>query len=186
MHVSGCPFQSPANPSNDQLLACRFPRSSMALLTGFPDCGGGGFVQSGRSLPANARSNSQTLIALERLVVLASSIRATRALRLIASSSAARFNAAQNTGSRLMLVAWPNRFTDRLISPLPATRRAQYICWPPLIDSVEPVMNPASSAQRKATPRAISSAWPSLPTGTRATILVSTSCGTAATISVSI
>src|SRR5437870_9545270 len=38
--------------------------------------------------------------------------------------------------------------------------RPQYMCWPPLIDSVEPVMKPASSPQRKTTPRAISSAWP--------------------------
>jgi len=29
------------------------------------------------------------------------------------------------------------------------------MCWPPLIDSVEPVMNPPSSSTRKATPRAI-------------------------------
>jgi len=47
-------------------------------------------------------------------------------------------------------------------------------------------MKPASSAQRKATPRAISDALPSRPTGILATILASTSSGTAATISVSI
>lgn len=34
----------------------------------------------------------------------------------------------------------------------------QYMCCPPLIDKVDPVMNPASSAVRNATPRAISSA----------------------------
>src|SRR5690606_13512510 len=32
--------------------------------------------------------------------------------------------------------------------------------WPPLIDSVEPVMKPASSAARNTTPRAISSMPP--------------------------
>ena len=62
----------------------------------------------------------------------------------------------------------------------------QYICWPPLIDSVEPVMKPAFSSTRNATPRAISSALPRRLTGIRATILPSTSSGTAATISVSI
>src|SRR6266702_6491221 len=58
----------------------------------------------------------------------------------------------------------------------------QYMCWPPLIDSVEPVMKPASSATRKSTPRAISSASPSRPTGMRATIFSSTFGGTARTI----
>src|SRR6185369_10292671 len=62
----------------------------------------------------------------------------------------------------------------------------QYMCWPPLIDSVEPVMNPASSPTRKPTPRAISLALPSRLTGIFATILASTSSGTAATMSVSI
>jgi hypothetical protein len=33
---------------------------------------------------------------------------------------------------------------------------SQYICWPPLIESVEPVMKSASSAVRNTTPRAIS------------------------------
>ncbi len=61
----------------------------------------------------------------------------------------------------------------------------QYICWPPLIDSVDPVMKSPSSAVRNATPRAMSLAWPSRPIGMRATILVSTSAGTARTISVS-
>src|ERR1700730_15399126 len=50
----------------------------------------------------------------------------------------------------------------------------QYICCPPLIESVEPVMNSASSAVRKATPRAMSTAWASRPTGIRATIFSST------------
>ncbi len=83
----------------------------------------------------------------------------------------------------------------RLRAPGPAPRRrresatapppAQYMCWPPLIDSVEPVTNSASSAVRKATPRAMSSALPSRPIGMRATIFSSTSAGTARTISVS-
>src|SRR6476661_10580607 len=64
-------------------------------------------------------------------------------------------------------------------------RRHQYMCWPPLIDSVEPVTNPPFSSTRKATPRAISSALPKRPTGIFATILPSTSSGTAATMSVS-
>ena len=34
--------------------------------------------------------------------------------------------------------------------------RHQYMCWPPLIDSVDPVTKPACSSTRKATPRAIS------------------------------
>jgi len=62
----------------------------------------------------------------------------------------------------------------------------QYICCPPLIDSVDPVTNPPSSEHRNATPRAISCAWPSRPTGIFATIFSSTSAGTAATMSVSI
>src|SRR3954470_13761481 len=61
----------------------------------------------------------------------------------------------------------------------------QYMCWPPLIDRVEPVTKPPFSSTRKATPRAISSALPSRPTGIFATILPSTSSGTAATMSVS-
>src|SRR4029079_5091826 len=65
-------------------------------------------------------------------------------------------------------------------------RRHQYMCWPPLIDSVDPVMNPAFSSTRTATPREISSALPRRLTGIRATILPSTSSGTAATMSVSI
>ncbi len=63
---------------------------------------------------------------------------------------------------------------------------SQYICCPPLMDSVLPVMKPPSSATRNSTARAISSARPSRPTGMRATILASTSVGTAATMSVSI
>lgn len=62
----------------------------------------------------------------------------------------------------------------------------QYMCCPPLMLMVEPVTKAASSAVRKATPRAISSAWPSRPTGTPATIFSSTFSGTAATMSVSI
>src|SRR5205814_2379276 len=67
-----------------------------------------------------------------------------------------------------------------------ATQHGQYICWPPLIDSVEPVMKPASSAIRNKTPRAISSALPSRPTGILATIFSSTGAGTADTMSVSV
>lgn len=62
----------------------------------------------------------------------------------------------------------------------------QYICWPPLMLRVEPVTNPPSSEHRNTTPRAISFAWPSRPTGILATIFSSTSAGTAATMSVSI
>ena len=55
------------------------------------------------------------------------------------------------------------------------------MCWPPLIDNVEPVMKPASSETRKRTPRAISSALPRRPTGTLAMIFSSTAGGTART-----
>ena len=101
-------------------------------------------------------------------------------------SRAAASSARQNIGSRLIEV-WmagdQHRAFDRrrVIRPL-----HQYMCWPPLIDSVEPVMKPPFSSTRKATPRAISSALPSRPTGILATILPSTSSGTAATMSVSI
>ena len=61
----------------------------------------------------------------------------------------------------------------------------QYMCCPPLIDKVEPVINPASSSVRKQTPLAISEAWPNLPTGIPATIFSKTLSGTAATMSVS-
>jgi hypothetical protein len=61
----------------------------------------------------------------------------------------------------------------------------QYICCPPLIDSVEPVMKSASSAVRNTTPRAMSWAMPSRPMGMRAMIFASTSGGTARTMSVS-
>src|SRR5581483_5937248 len=37
--------------------------------------------------------------------------------------------------------------------------------WPPLMESVDPVMKPASSAARNKTARAISSGLPSRPTG---------------------
>ena len=60
------------------------------------------------------------------------------------------------------------------------------MCCPPFTLIVEPVMKPASSAHRNTTARAISSAWPSRPTGIFATIFSSTSGGTAATMSVSI
>jgi predicted MFS family arabinose efflux permease len=61
----------------------------------------------------------------------------------------------------------------------------QYMCWPPLTDSVEPVMKPLSSSTRYSTALAISSAWPRRPTGILATIFSSTWAGTARTMSVS-
>ena len=66
-----------------------------------------------------------------------------------------------------------------------ATSTDQYICCPPLTDSVEPVMKSASSATRNSTVREMSSACPSRPTGMRAMIFSRTSAGTARTISVS-
>ena len=63
--------------------------------------------------------------------------------------------------------------------------RLQYMCCPPLTDIVDPVMKSASSATRKATARAMSSALPSRPTGILAMIFWSTSSGTARTMSVS-
>ena len=63
----------------------------------------------------------------------------------------------------------------------------QIMYWPPLALSVEPVMNPASSATRKTTHRAISSGSPSRRTGMSGRIdFSSTSFGTAFTISVAI
>src|SRR5258708_96242 len=64
-------------------------------------------------------------------------------------------------------------------------RHHQYMCWPPLMKSVEPVTKPASSGSRNITPGAISSALPSRPTGILAAIFSSTLAGTAATMSVS-
>src|SRR5882762_6838668 len=59
------------------------------------------------------------------------------------------------------------------------------IYCPPLIDSVEPVMAPASSAARNTTARAISSGSPRRLTGISGRMLFSsTSFGTACTISV--
>src|SRR5690606_7994889 len=64
-----------------------------------------------------------------------------------------------------------------------APHHAMY--WPPLASRQAPVMKPASSAARKVTQRATSSAVPSRPTGICGMIFVSrTSFGTAATISV--
>ena len=63
--------------------------------------------------------------------------------------------------------------------------RTQYMCCPPLIESVEPVMKPMSSSTRNSTPLAISLACPSLPTGMVAMIFSSTFSGTARTMSVS-
>ena len=62
---------------------------------------------------------------------------------------------------------------------------AQYMCWPPLIERVEPVMKPMSSSTRNSTPLAISLACPSRPTGMVAMIFSSTFSGTARTMSVS-
>ena len=61
----------------------------------------------------------------------------------------------------------------------------QYMCWPPLMLSVDPVMKSASSEVRKTTPRAMSCAVPSRPIGMRSTIRSSTRSGTARTMSVS-
>src|SRR5262249_1477620 len=61
------------------------------------------------------------------------------------------------------------------------------ITWPPLADSVEPVISPASSEARNTTQRAISSGSPRRPRGIRGrTFFSSTSFGIALTISVAI
>src|SRR5271165_3774796 len=66
-------------------------------------------------------------------------------------------------------------------------RRDQAMYMPPLADSVEPVMKPASSAARNTTQRAISSGSPRRRTGIWGRIALSrTSFGTAFTISVAI
>jgi len=63
----------------------------------------------------------------------------------------------------------------------------QVMYWPPLALSVEPVMNPASSEARNTTQRPTSLGSPNRPTGINGRILVlSTSSGTAITISVAI
>ena len=73
-----------------------------------------------------------------------------------------------------------------LSPPLARSRPSvQYMWWPPLTEIVEPVMKSASSAIRKSTARAMSSARPRRPTGMEATIFSSTASGTARTISVS-
>ena len=64
------------------------------------------------------------------------------------------------------------------------TNPSQYMCWPPLTESVEPVMKSASSATRNSTAREMSSGLPRRPTGIRAMIFVTTSAGTARTMSV--
>ena len=61
----------------------------------------------------------------------------------------------------------------------------QYMCWPPLIDIVEPVTKSASSPQRNTTPRAMSWALPRRRIGMFWIIFSSTRSGTAATMSVS-
>ncbi len=63
----------------------------------------------------------------------------------------------------------------------------QVMVCPPLAESVDPVMKPASSAARNTTQRAISSGWPRRRTGICGRIdFSSTSLGTAITISVAI
>ena len=65
------------------------------------------------------------------------------------------------------------------------TSMAHAMYWPPLIDSVEPVMKPPSSEARKTTARPISSGVPRRPTGICGMIFVfSTSGSIACTISV--
>jgi phosphopantothenoylcysteine decarboxylase/phosphopantothenate--cysteine ligase len=79
----------------------------------------------------------------------------------------------------------PGRTRQPLRALPSAERLAQYICCPPLIDSVEPVRKSPSSAVRNTTPRAMSCARPRRPIGMRAMIFSSTSGGTARTMSVS-
>ena len=74
---------------------------------------------------------------------------------------------------------------DRRVVRRPVSHH-QYICCPPLIDSVDPVMKPAFSLVRNSTPRAISSAWPRRPIGICATIFSITLSGIVASISVAI
>ena len=142
-----------------------------------------------RSLSGRARRNSHWRIAEVRLGAppgassRSTSIRAISALSGSAVVARRASSACQKIGSRLIEVSCPAIVTDRFVGD---AERHQYICWPPLIDSVEPVTKPAFSSTRKATPRAISSALPSRLTGILATILPSTSGGTAATMSVSI
>ena len=73
--------------------------------------------------------------------------------------------------------------------PPPSMRhpdRNQAKNWPPLAEITEPVMKPASSEDRKATQRAISSGSPRRPTGIWAMIDSRTFSGTAMTMSVAI
>lgn len=74
---------------------------------------------------------------------------------------------------------------DRRVVRRPVSHH-QYICCPPLIDNVDPVMKPAFSLVRNSTPRAISSAWPRRPIGIWATIFSITLSGIVASISVAI
>ena len=106
--------------------------------------------------------------------------------RIIAQRARETEAALRFGGHGWMIESSPER--DHPLAPSTQAWRGnpQYICWPPLMLSVLPVMKPPSSAQRKVTPRAISLAWPSRPTGILATIFSSTSGGTAATMSVSI
>ena len=79
----------------------------------------------------------------------------------------------------------PRAILRREAEPRPAARQTM-VC-PPLAESVDPVMKPASSAARNTTQRAISSGWPRRRTGICGKIdFSSTSLGTAITISVAI
>ena len=82
---------------------------------------------------------------------------------------------------------WMPGTSPGMTSLLCSRRRRSHhtIYCPPLIDSVEPVMAPASSAARNTTARAISSGSPRRLTGISGRMLFSsTSFGTACTISV--
>ena len=62
----------------------------------------------------------------------------------------------------------------------------QYMCWPPFMATLLPVMNPAASLHMNATSAATSSGWPSRPTGICGSIFsFKTSSGTACTMRVS-
>jgi hypothetical protein len=72
--------------------------------------------------PSRARSNNHTRIALARLggssvSTRAASIRATSADSGSPASAASATSASQNTGSRLIEVAWPAIITERLTGP---------------------------------------------------------------------
>ena len=73
----------------------------------------------------------------------------------------------------------------RQAGPLQAAsgqRQDQYICWPPFMATLLPVIKPAASLAIKVTNAAISSGCPKRPTGMPAIMLLRTSSGTAMTI----